>query len=971
MFTNFKTVFISESLKKKYTGIYLLGFILGVFSPIILFIFRIIGSTRRIPNFPHNLHINFIDNSLELFAYYMLPFLIILTASRISQLDHRNKGWKLMESLPVKKYEVYFSKFTILLITNSISIVTFVLFGLFFVYLLNLFGIISEMGSIKVPYVFCFHLMLRLFVASLFLSSLQFAISVLIANFLWPITIGTLGFLLSTYFNEFGIFMSWYPYSPISACFQFSMGSEVGNVFTYINYISLTASILILYVGYQWFKNKSLRLLFILKNKMLLKTVSVFIVFVGLFVLLKTPRKMSAHNRTVLQGVIASDISVNSVELVDVSSRDTLLNIPVKNNRFKMICKDSIIPKNYILSVDKKFKTNLFFGTNDSIDINVDIKLNQSAFSIKGTRLGENKIENEKYNADWFTEMMLNRMLKDSSYYKTPSLFLKEIDKGWCKNINQLTSFKTIDNYILREDFIEYKKANLTRKYRKYLNDFRAKARENDPDFDLKLPLDLEHLNEPKITIQEAVEDLEEFCAILDNKSSYSQFFDSNYQDEIKSLRNKLLMLNERTISTSEFANEIAKIMAQIGDRHSSVRDMEMNPKKYKTYDLCLPFGIVAYKSNFIALKKQAYTYNYRYLYKNYPYVKSINGITIDAFVNRYAYKNKKAPLASKLSCATKEIQQIGALLFKNNLKCTDSVQVVFSNGIKEIQESFKLEKENKGFMPKLRVHNYYNSRFLRRKQFGELSRIIDKNIGYINIPLMCHYKDIPELEEFLNDRMKYFSNTKALVIDIRNNLGGGREILQTFSKYIVPKSNSPWVANVAFLRTKDRFMKEDASMEGRYLFSYYSKNFNNEDRKAIDRFNENFKIQGEIDSLQFSQPFYMVLHTGKIQYTNPVYILINEESFSAASVFASAFKGLPNVKIVGVTTDGSSGNSKKVYLKNSNIRIKVSTMLSFQRNGKTLDGNGTEPDIYIPADLKQIFTGRDTQLEKLIKKIN
>ena len=52
-----------------------------------------------------------------------------------------------------------------------------------------------------------------------------------------------------------------------------------------------------------------------------------------------------------------------------------------------------------------------------------------------------------------------------------------------------------------------------------------------------------------------------------------------------------------------------------------------------------------------------------------------------------------------------------------------------------------------------------------------------------------------------------------------------------------------------------------------------------------------------------------------------------------------------------GVTTDGSSDNSIKLYLKNSNIRVRVSSMLSFQRNGKTLDGKGTTLDIFIPED--------------------
>jgi len=96
----------------------------------------------------------------------------------------------------------------------------------------------------------------------------------------------------------------------------------------------------------------------------------------------------------------------------------------------------------------------------------------------------------------------------------------------------------------------------------------------------------------------------------------------------------------------------------------------------------------------------------------------------------------------------------------------------------------------------------------------------------------------------------------------------------------------------------------------------------------------------------------------------------MNEQSFSAASIFASVFKGLPNVKLVGITTDGSSGRSRKIFLKNSNIRIRISTMISFQRDGRPFDGYGTEPDIYIPRDEAQVMGLRDTQLEKLVEMI-
>jgi len=159
--------------------------------------------------------------------------------------------------------------------------------------------------------------------------------------------------------------------------------------------------------------------------------------------------------------------------------------------------------------------------------------------------------------------------------------------------------------------------------------------------------------------------------------------------------------------------------------------------------------------------------------------------------------------------------------------------------------------------------------------------------------------------------------------------------------------------------------------MSSRYLYSYHSDHLSANDRIAIDQFGKDFKLEQTIDRSKFSIPFYMVLHAGRETYQQPVYILVNEGTFSAASVFASAFKSLPNVKIVGETTDGSSGNSRTLQLKNSAIKINVSTMLSFQRNGKTLDGNGTMPDLFIHSDENQVLNVHDSQLTKLIRLIN
>ncbi|MGJ8734137.1 MAG: S41 family peptidase, partial [Cellulophaga sp.] len=153
--------------------------------------------------------------------------------------------------------------------------------------------------------------------------------------------------------------------------------------------------------------------------------------------------------------------------------------------------------------------------------------------------------------------------------------------------------------------------------------------------------------------------------------------------------------------------------------------------------------------------------------------------------------------------------------------------------------------------------------------------------------------------------------------------------------------------------------------------FLYTLSELNDEEQKKATEFLKNFKPIYELDENKYSEYYFGLLNGKKLgkptfYYNKPVYILANEKTFSAASVFVSALKGLPNIKIAGVTTDGSSGNSEWVDLPNSKLFGKISTMVSFQKNGEILDGYGTEPDIKIERDLNQVLWLSDTQLEKL-----
>ncbi|GLB49145.1 S41 family peptidase [Neptunitalea lumnitzerae] len=469
------------------------------------------------------------------------------------------------------------------------------------------------------------------------------------------------------------------------------------------------------------------------------------------------------------------------------------------------------------------------------------------------------------------------------------------------------------------------------------------------------------------ITAVQALEDINEFEEILTTKSSYIHLSTFDYTSAINNLKHKISSKKEK-IDVNFLTHELAKIMASIGDRHASVKNEFLDKKKIPTYSLQLPYTLAPLHDSIIVLKKT--NSEYEYLSNNFPYLKSINNIPVHNLIDSMSYKAKLAPKEAKFRRGVTELQNLGELYFKNNIALPKKIKVVFTNGKTDSLAIVELNNKQYNYTSKQQLAMYDLSKEIENSNFTNMSKIIDNQIGYLTIPKMYHSSDNKELEKFIDDTFINFKNTKALIIDIRFNPGGGRELINNIGNYIIPKTESPWVANIAYLRTDEEkdFYK---SMSYRYLNMYGSETITELDRNAIDTFLSKYRFQRNFDITKFSKPHYMILKSGNTNYTKPVYILVNERSFSAATVFTSAFKELPNVTIVGVTTDGSSGNSKKIYLKNSNIRVKVSTMLSFQRNGLTLDGNGTQPDIYIPEDEAQVLHGNDTQLNKLVEYIH
>ena len=470
------------------------------------------------------------------------------------------------------------------------------------------------------------------------------------------------------------------------------------------------------------------------------------------------------------------------------------------------------------------------------------------------------------------------------------------------------------------------------------------------------------------LTKKQITEDIEFLTKILNEKSSYVYLngydFNTDFENYLKTLSDSTRLEN--------FGMFITITLAKIGDRHSSLNGIRgYNLKE----SLFLPFIYAPVNDRVVVLNKNQ-NKELEILNPKFPYLKKIDGIDIYDFLQKTRPEDIKAPQQTYFTYAVRDIRDIEKNYLLLNKVLSKEVELTLSDSTFNNETTLTISPINKSQRQRpwderfevdyLRVKDEdYNKPEIIEKLFS-----IEENIAYIKLPEMVDKDEAPLLFDKVNFFMQSIQNdSESLIIDVRANSGGTRDVLYEFAKYLV-HPDSIYIVNATRQRGPLPLPKDyKKSLHNRFLYTLSELDV--EEQIRVTEFLKSFKPIYELDENKYSEYYFGLLNGKKLgkpslYYNKPVYILANEKTFSAASVFVSAFKCLPNIKIAGVTTDGSSGNSEWFDLQNSKLFGKISTMVSFQKNGEILDGYGTEPDIKIERDLNQILWLSDTQLEKL-----
>ena len=451
-----------------------------------------------------------------------------------------------------------------------------------------------------------------------------------------------------------------------------------------------------------------------------------------------------------------------------------------------------------------------------------------------------------------------------------------------------------------------------------------------------------------KISRQQAEEDLVEFRRILEERYSYLEWKGVDYEAALEELRSSL----KDEVTGQSLALGLQTILCLFGDGHSRIAGFPGGalPRGY------LPFLVGDHDGRLFAFEADRSDF----FDPEHPHLVSIDGLEMKDWLQAAGKTVARGSPQLVRSRSIRRLRYIQHLRQEMGLKQIDSLRLVL-----ESEDGEKIRRTEVPIAPD------------RRPAYGPWPRtnhqVLPGEIGYLRIPTM---ESGQSFLSSLKRAMVRFKETKGLIIDVRGNGGGSRDVLRTLLPYFMSRDDPPHVVNVAAYRlprAAEAGAKE-GYMENRFLYPVTAGVWSKEEKSVVGKFARTFKPQWRLPGKGFSQWHLMAISRTDdddvFHYDRPVVVLQDEGCFSATDIFLGAFKGRRGVTLMGVPSSGGSARVKGFKLTNSEIEFSLASMASFQPSGKMYDGNGIQPDVLmkpVPSD----WLGRtDTLLDGAHKSV-
>ncbi|MBL7844934.1 MAG: S41 family peptidase [Cyclobacteriaceae bacterium] len=253
-------------------------------------------------------------------------------------------------------------------------------------------------------------------------------------------------------------------------------------------------------------------------------------------------------------------------------------------------------------------------------------------------------------------------------------------------------------------------------------------------------------------------------------------------------------------------------------------------------------------------------------------------------------------------------------------LKVFDDGHINLTAPNRQVFNSNKIRREliDDGLFSRPVIKTYLEPDFrVGRDESFLYGKIINQNVAYIN------FDYVGDNFLVLNDFLNKYKDVNGFIIDLRHNQGG--DFTYCFSE-IGRLTN-----------------------QSRYVFRSKTKNGKGEN-DFTDWMEWHIKSSGEF-------------------VDKPIIVLTDRYTISAGERSVMAFKTLPNVTLVGDTTSGAHGTMIGRELANGWFYSLVIQKVEMA-DGKSYEGIGIAPDVYLKNELEEINMAIDRTLEYAIDQL-
>jgi hypothetical protein len=447
-----------------------------------------------------------------------------------------------------------------------------------------------------------------------------------------------------------------------------------------------------------------------------------------------------------------------------------------------------------------------------------------------------------------------------------------------------------------------------------------------------------DHYEKDELTAKEAMSDLDELEGLLEGAYSYLLREKVDYRAALDTIRAGL----GKKIKKATFALQLTKFLALFGDGHSRI-EMSLGAMGSRNY---APFLFGEDGGKVFAFKAD----RSGFVHDN-PVIKGMDGVPIEKWL---AAARAVVPRGSPQFVerqARRTLRYVGYLRQELGLRHRKVLKVEFADGA---TEAFEITGD--------------------RPRYGDWPRGRTREIGKVGYLRVDSMRSEPRYHTYLEKRMAEFKETRGLIIDVRGNGGGSRDVLRVLMAYFLTAKDPPRIANVAAYKVPPWADKPggDGYMANRFLYTPEWSGWSGAARKAGSAHLKGFKPEWKLPKTGFSKWHFMAIDRSAAEspytYREQVVILMDTGCYSATDIFLGAFKGIQGVTLCGTASGGGSGRTQSYGLAASGLRVRLSSMASFQPDGKLYDGNGVKPDIEVkPARGNWIGKG-DVQLDKALE---